>query len=44
MEIDSRYQGRDPLAELIIEANRVGLKVIPWFEYGFVCSCDITPT
>ena len=41
VEIDSRYQYRDPLAELIIEANRVGLKVIPWFEYGFVCSYNL---
>lgn len=41
VEIDSRYQGRDPLAELIIEANRVGLKVIPWFEYGFVSSYNL---
>lgn len=41
IEIDARYQGRDPLAELIVEANRVGLKVIPWFEYGFVSSYNL---
>ncbi|TAH25938.1 MAG: hypothetical protein EAZ09_01350 [Oscillatoriales cyanobacterium] len=41
VEIDSRYEGRDPLAELIVEANRVGLKVIPWFEYGFVSSYNL---
>ena len=41
IEIDSRYQGRDPLAELIVEAHRVGLKVIPWFEYGFVSSYNL---
>ncbi len=41
VEIDSRYQGRDPLSELIIEANRVNLKVIPWFEYGFVSSYNL---
>ncbi len=29
---------RDPLAEVVEEAHRVGLKVIPWFEYGFACS------
>ena len=40
-EIDSRYQGRDPLAELIVEAHRVGLRVIPWFEYGFVSSYNL---
>lgn len=38
IEIDPTYQGRDPLAELISEAQRVGLAVIPWFEYGFASS------
>jgi uncharacterized lipoprotein YddW (UPF0748 family) len=38
LEIDSRYTGRDPLGELIVEAKRVGLAVIPWFEYGFASS------
>lgn len=28
-------QRRDPLAEVIIEAHRRGMEVIPWFEYGF---------
>ena len=37
-EIDSRFAGRDPLGELIAEAKRVGLAVIPWFEYGFASS------
>jgi uncharacterized lipoprotein YddW (UPF0748 family) len=37
-EIDPRYAGRDPLGELIIEAKRVGIAVIPWFEYGFASS------
>jgi uncharacterized lipoprotein YddW (UPF0748 family) len=37
-EIDPRYTGRDPLAELVTEARRVQLKVIPWFEYGFASS------
>lgn len=27
--------GRDPLAEIIVEAHRVGIEVVPWFEYGF---------
>lgn len=31
-------QGRDPLAELITEAHRHGMEVIPWFEFGFSCS------
>jgi uncharacterized lipoprotein YddW (UPF0748 family) len=33
--IDPRYQGRDPLAELIEAAHQRGIAVIPWFEYGF---------
>lgn len=28
-------QGRDPLAEIIVEAHRRGMEVMPWFEYGF---------
>ncbi|BCL35228.1 family 10 glycosylhydrolase [Nostoc sp. MS1] len=36
--INPRFQGRDPLAELIIEAKRVNIAVIPWFEYGFASS------
>ena len=28
-------QGRDPLQEIITEAHRRGMEVIPWFEYGF---------
>ncbi len=31
-------QGRDPLAELIVEAHRHGMEVIPWFEYGFAAA------
>lgn len=31
-------QGRDPLAELIIEAHRHGMEVMPWFEFGFSSS------
>jgi uncharacterized lipoprotein YddW (UPF0748 family) len=38
IEIDQRFVGRDPLGELIAEAKRVGLAVIPWFEYGFASS------
>lgn len=33
--IDPRYEGRDPLAETIVEAHQRGIEVIPWFEYGF---------
>lgn len=28
-------RGRDPLQEIITEAHRRGMEVIPWFEYGF---------
>lgn len=28
-------QGRDPLREIVVEAHRNGMEVIPWFEYGF---------
>ncbi len=38
IEIDFYSRGRDPLAEVVEEAHRVGLKVIPWFEYGFASS------
>ena len=31
-------QGRDPLAVVIREARRRGLRVIPWFEFGFSSS------
>ncbi|WP_026735420.1 glycoside hydrolase family 10 protein [Fischerella sp. PCC 9605] len=37
-EIDPLFVGRDPLGEIVAEAHRVGLKVIPWFEYGFASS------
>jgi uncharacterized lipoprotein YddW (UPF0748 family) len=30
------YQGQDILADLIAEAHRQGLIVIPWFEFGFM--------
>jgi uncharacterized lipoprotein YddW (UPF0748 family) len=38
VEINPEMQGRDPLAEVISAAHQVGIKVIPWFEYGFACS------
>ncbi|WGV25494.1 glycoside hydrolase family 10 protein [Halotia branconii] len=41
VEIDPLCQGRDPLQEVVIEARRVGLKVIPWFEYGFASSYNL---
>ena len=41
VEIDPLFVGRDPLAEVIVEARRVGLKVIAWFEYGFASSYNL---
>lgn len=41
VEIDPRYTDRDPLAEVISQARRVGIKVIPWFEYGFASSYNL---
>jgi uncharacterized lipoprotein YddW (UPF0748 family) len=38
VKISSRFQGRDPLKELIKAAHKNGLAVIPWFEYGFSSS------
>ena len=41
VEIDPMSLGRDPLEEVVLEARRVGLKVIPWFEYGFASSYNL---
>lgn len=40
IEIDtlSAYAKRDPLAEVIQEAHKRNIAVIPWFEYGFAAS------
>ena len=40
-EIDPRYNGRDPLAEVVNAARQVNIKVIPWFEYGFASSYNL---
>ena len=36
--IDTLYKERDPLREVIEEAHRRGIAVIPWFEFGFSSS------
>ena len=36
--IDPRLEGRDPLQEIIDAAHARGLRIIPWFEYGFAAS------
>ncbi len=38
IEIDSSLAGRDPLRELIDEAHKFNIRVIPWFEFGFSAS------
>lgn len=38
MPLDPRMKGRDPLAEVIEEARKYDIAVIPWFEYGFAAS------
>lgn len=38
IKINPLFASRDPLEEIVTEAHRVGLKVIPWFEYGFASS------
>ncbi|MEA5597424.1 glycoside hydrolase family 10 protein [Rivularia sp. UHCC 0363] len=40
--IDPLYGSRDPLQEMLEAASAVGLSVIPWFEYGFACSADLS--
>lgn len=41
--IDPRYGSRDPLAEVLHEAHRHGIEVIPWFEYGFADGHETFP-
>jgi uncharacterized lipoprotein YddW (UPF0748 family) len=41
MAINSLYRDRNPLEEVVTQARRVGLKVIPWFEYGFASSYNL---
>jgi uncharacterized lipoprotein YddW (UPF0748 family) len=36
--IDPAMAGRDPLQELIEEAQAAGIRVFAWFEFGFSCS------
>ncbi|MEA5515182.1 glycoside hydrolase family 10 protein [Nodularia sp. UHCC 0506] len=33
-------QGRDILKEIVTEGHKKGLKVIPWFEFGFMAPAD----
>lgn len=38
---DPSFQNRDFLERLVIEAHRVGIEVIPWFEFGFSSSYSL---
>ncbi len=40
LPIDPRFAGRDPLREVIEEAHKRDIAVIPWFEYGFAASFE----
>lgn len=37
-KIDPKFDGRDPLQEVIRAAHARGMKVYAWFEFGFSCS------
>lgn len=41
VEIDTLFNGRDPLKELIEEAHKKNIKVIAWFEFGFSSSYQL---
>ncbi|MFO8028413.1 MAG: family 10 glycosylhydrolase [Cyclonatronaceae bacterium] len=38
--IDPQFEGRDPLRDIIYEARKHGMEVMPWFEFGFASSHD----
>jgi len=38
---EASFQNRDFLDRLVIEAHRVGIEVIPWFEFGFSSSYSL---
>ncbi len=38
---ETGFQNRDFLERLVIEAHRVGIEVIPWFEFGFSSSYSL---
>lgn len=40
LDPEPRLQGRDMLAEAVIQGHRLGLAVIPWFEFGFMAPAD----
>lgn len=38
VKIASKFEGRDPLQEMIEEAHKESIKVHAWFEYGFAAA------
>ena len=38
---ETGFQNRDFLERLVIEAHRVGIEVLPWFEFGFSSSYSL---
>jgi uncharacterized lipoprotein YddW (UPF0748 family) len=38
---ETGFQNRDFLERLVIEAHKVGIEVIPWFEFGFSSSYSL---
>jgi uncharacterized lipoprotein YddW (UPF0748 family) len=42
VRINPAFAGRDPLAEMIAEAQAQGIKVHAWFEYGFAAAFSTT--
>lgn len=41
---DPAYAGRDPLSEVVVEAHRRGIEVVPWFAAGFTAANAARPT
>jgi len=42
VSIIPQFAGRDPLEKVILEGHRVGIEVIPWFEFGFSSSYSLS--
>ncbi len=39
---DPRFEGWDPLKTLADETHKRGMKLLPWFEYGFITHYNVT--
>jgi uncharacterized lipoprotein YddW (UPF0748 family) len=40
LDPDLGVQGRDMLKEMVTQAHQKGMRVIPWFEFGFMAPAD----